>query len=224
MPHILRVAAFAATLLAANVAQAAPLSFFNAPDFASATTFRATWLASSGIATPQFLVDFETGYTHNQNVHNTVFAGGMVMRDISSANSLLITNVPGSIGGSNPVGSFAVRHNEQPFLELDFSASTVDYFGARDIDQFGSSVQVLLEDGTVQNFTLETTGVSTDSAEFFGFHTNGGPRIQRIRIDAAGDGTWGIDNLEYGRVPEPATLALAGLALAGLVASRRRRG
>jgi PEP-CTERM motif len=224
MPSLLRAAGFAAALLGASAVQAAPLSFFNAPDFASANTFRASWLASGGIAAPQYLVDFEAGYAHNQNVHNTVFAGGMVMRDLSSANALLITNVPGSIGGSNPVGSFAVRHNEQPLLELDFSSFTIDYFGARDIDQFGSSIEVLLEDGSIQTFSIETTGVSGDSAEFFGFHTNGGPRIQRIRIDASGDGTWGIDNLEYGRVPEPATMALVGLALAGLTVSRRRRG
>ena len=214
-------------LLVAGAASAAPLSFFNAQDFASANGVRANWLSNIGITAPQHRVDFETGYTNGQDVQNAVFAGGLTMRYANGTNTLQVTNVAGAIGGSNPVDAFAVRiADDDPVfeLELDFSASPVDYFAARDIDQFGSSIKVLLEDGTMQVFSIETTAASGDSAEFFGFGVATGPRIQRIHIDAssAGDGPWGLDNMEYGRIPEPGTLLLAGMALASLATARRR--
>jgi hypothetical protein len=109
-----------------------------------------------------------------------------------------------------------VTQNELPFLELDFAANPVDYIGGLDIDQNGMTVIVTFVGGATTTFTLETTAGLGDSAEFFGIYRNDLPRITRIQFDASVDGTWGLDNLEYGRVSEPASVALLGLGLAAI--------
>lgn len=185
---------------------------------------RDAWLASIGISSPQYLVDFESGYTDAQNVSGSSFAGGLVIRDTSATGQAVVRSGAGTIGGSNPVGIFSLTHNEDPWLELDFSAAPIDYFGALDIDQAGTTVRLTFVGGGTTTFNLETTGVGGDSAEFFGIFRNDQPRITKIEFDASGDGRWGLDNLEYGAfasVPLPGSLALLALGLAGLAGARR---
>jgi hypothetical protein len=187
---------------------------------------RNAWLSSVGITAPQYLVDFESGYTNGQNVSGSSFAGGLVIRDTSAAiGQAIIRSGAGTIGGSNPVGLFSLTHNEADWLELDFSAAPIDYFGALDIDQAGTNVRLTFVGGGTTSFRLETTGVGGDTAEFFGIFRNDQPRIIKIEFDASGDGRWGLDNLEYGAfasVPLPGSLALAALGLVGLAATRGR--
>jgi hypothetical protein len=123
---------------------------------------RTAWLAAVGIAAPEYLVDFESGFVDGQNVSGVggLFPGELVIN--GSGGQATIETGAGSSGGSNPVLTVALEHNDSP-------------------------------------------------------------RISKIQFDATGDGQWAVDNLEYGRVPEPATLALVGIGLFGTGMARRRR-
>jgi len=212
-------------LLGTTPAAFAALQTFNSPGTDINAT-RDAWLLASGIASAQHQVDFETGFSDGQNVSGLVglFPGGLVITDTSSAGSASIEGTAGGIGGSNPVGGFALEHNEAPFLELDFSAMPVDYVAFRDIDHTGTQVIVTFVGGATSITGFETTGTGGDSAEFFGLFRGDMPRITRVEMDAAGDRTWGIDDLEYGvsTVPLPGAVWLLGGALGALAAKRRR--
>ncbi len=176
---------------------AADMIFFNATSAGNSESFRQQWLDAIGIAAPQHLVDFESGFAGGENIHamSDLFPLDLVIRDTAASEAIVFG---GSIGGSNPVGSLAVTQNEDPYLELDFSAAPVDYVAFRDIDQSGTNILVTYVGGGTGNFSIETTSFGGDSAEFVGFYRNDMPRIQRIQLDASGDGLWGVDNIEYG--------------------------
>jgi hypothetical protein len=210
-------------------AHAGPLTF-NALDPADNAVMRANWLAAAGIVSPQYLLDFETGFSDLQNVSGLagLFPGSLVITDSSSSHQAIVRTGAGVINGSNPVGIFSLTHNELAFLELDFSASPVDYLGFLDIDQAGTTGVALLTDGSSVSFGFETTGVGGDSAEFYGIFRNDQPRIVLVKLDASGDGRWGIDNIEYGTiphdaVPEPGSLILLGTGLVALGRAWRKR-
>jgi hypothetical protein len=115
----------------------------------------------------------------------------------------LIRSGARSIGGSNPVGVFSLTHDEQAYLELDFSASPVEYVAFQDIDQTSTSGIVTFVGGGTSTISFETTGRSNDTAEFFGIFRNDMPRITLVQLNASGDGRWGIDTIEYGGTPVP---------------------
>lgn len=197
---------------------------FDAEEVADVPTARAAWLAAIGIATPKNLVDFETGFTDGQNVSGVggLFPDGLVITDTGPGPPTAAIE-DDLIGGSNPVGNFAVTQDEGAYLELDFSAVPVDYVAFRDIDHNNTSGIVHFEGGGAQTIFLETTIFSGDSAEFFGIYRNDQPRIILVQLDATGDNDWGIDNIEYGVVPEPTALSLLALGLLALLPRRTRR-
>lgn len=218
------LAALALTgMFTAPVAQGA-IQIFESPDVTQSATYRSNWLAAIGIAAPRFLEDLESGFTSGQNVSGVsgLFAGGLVITDTSSTQKVLVTQGNNSIGGSDPVGTYALAHNEKAYLELDFSAQPVDYVGFVDIDHTTITtpeVRITFLGGGVVTTDID----SANEAEFFGIYRNDMPRITLVQIDVSGDGEWGIDNIEYGLpVPEPESwlLLLAGL---GLVAGATRR-
>jgi len=219
----------AAMTLAAATAHAGILTF-NALDPGDNATMRASWLAAAGIVSPQHLVDFEAGFVAGDNLSGVtgLFPAGLVFTDTSGADQAIVRSGAGVIHGSNPVGTFSLTHNELAFLELDFSASPIDYLGFLDIDQAGTTGIAVLEDASSVPFSFETTGVGGNSAEFFGLFRNDRARIVLVKLDASGDGLWGIDNIEYGTaappaVPEPGSLLLLGTALVGLSRAWQKR-
>jgi hypothetical protein len=181
------------------------------------------WLSQIGCP-PEFLEDFETGFTVGQNLSGVagLLPGELVIRDTGPGTpSAAVQSSSTWFGGSNPIGTYAVAHDEQAYLELDFSARPVDYVSLYDIDHTGMDVTITFVGGGTASTHLETTGGSGDSAEFFGAYRNDQPRMTRLQLDASGDGRWGIDNLRYGLVPEPATLALVALGGLGMLLRRR---
>lgn len=109
-------------------------------------------------------------------------------------------------------------------LTLMFTSGNVRAVGAEfyatDIndDPISALVTITLSDGTVEIFTPTSFATS-----FRGFTSD--VAITSLVISAPGQMLYaGLDNLTVGKVPEPAGWMLVGLALAGLVASRRRAG
>ena len=196
---------------------------FNSSSPANNNTTRLNWLNAAGIVAPQHLVDFEVGFANNQNISGVggLFPANLVISDTSNANAAIIRSGAGVINGSNPVGTYSVTQNELPFLELDFSLNPVDYIAFQDIDHTGTNGIVTFVGGGTANISFETTGAGGNSAEFFGIFRNDMPRITLVQLDSSGDGRWGIDTLEYGLVPEPASLGI--LVISGLAMIRRRR-
>lgn len=198
---------------------------------ANNATERTNWLNAIGIGAPEFLVDFESGFTDGQNISGVggLFPAGMVITDTGPSAAALIETDSGAIGGSNPVGNASVTQDERQYLELDFSANPVGYVGFNDIDHTGTNILVSFVGGGSDSFSIETTGSSGNTAEFVGIYRNDQPRITLIRLDASGDGDWGIDNIEYGDiagVPEPSTwalLTLAGVGFGGYQMRRKRQ-
>lgn len=210
-------------LLFAAASADATLLTFNSPDNPSNAAARQAWLNAIGIGAPAVLEDFETGFANGQNVHGLggLFPLGLVISDSDAGQALITSN---TINGSNPVGTFSLTQNEEPFLEFDFSANPISYFGFLDIDQAGTNGIVTFVGGATAAISYETTAATGNSAEFFGIFNNDMPLITKVQLDASGDGLWAVDNLEYGTVPEPATLVLLGLGLSGLAILRRRGG
>src|SRR5688572_9219219 len=135
----------------------ADLITYNSPATDQNAMARAGFLAEMGIRSPQFLVDFETGFVDGQNVSNQpgLFPAGLVIRDSSAANAAIIESGPGSISLSNPVGQFALTYDGglSDVLELDFSASPVDYIGYQDIDTTSNNsiITLVFSDGSTKN-------------------------------------------------------------------------
>lgn len=209
----------------------AGLSLFNSENPSQNAVTRSAWLTAIGIESPQYLVDFESGFTNGQNISGVpgLFPAGLVITDTSPSHQAIVRSGSGSFGGSNPVGTFALWHNEAAYLSLDFSANPVDYVAFQDIDQAATNGFVTFVGGGTANISFETTAVSGDSAEFYGIFRSDMPRIAVVWLDASGDASWGIDMIEYGVVPADATIPAPGAVLLGAVGMgitgwlRRRR-
>jgi len=108
---------------------------------------------------------------------------------------------------------------------LTFSFSNpIDAFGIylTGLDSFGQ-VSLAIDDG--QPFSLTRSGPSSSGfdVKFLGITDIGGSFSSATLTLLTPQYGIGFDDVVYSRVPEPATLALLGIGLAGLVGSRRRK-
>ncbi|WP_457420213.1 PEP-CTERM sorting domain-containing protein [Roseateles sp. P5_E7] len=134
---------------------------------------------------------------------------------------------PQGIYGS---GEFVSASQEDDALTINFTSGNVKAIGANffatDLsDDFQSvSISLLLSDGTTESFTP-----TMQSDSYRGFISDA--FITSLVISGPGTSLYAsLDNLTVGTVgtrgalPEPASAALVGLALAGLAVARRRHG
>lgn len=159
----------------------------------------------------------ETFNTSTNNAATKSFTNGVYSYTVSAG--------AGNIYSS---GAFLGTANPNTSLLISFTGAAVTAFGGNfyatdfsDVFQ-ASAVLLTLSDGTVQSFV---PGSVADS--FRGFTTGVG--ITSLTLGAPGSLRYvGLDNFTVGAVapavvPEPASLAIMGAGLAGLMALRRRR-
>jgi hypothetical protein len=194
--------------------------FFNSTTNANGAAERDLWLTAAGVAAPDILVDFEN-FTVGDNLADVAHAGSLVTRNTGTG--VLEARGAGAFGGSNPIDSIGMWQNETSYLVLDFTSGAVDYVGGWDIDHTGGTLRVTFDNADIQNFSLEGTGGTGNSAEFWGLVVDDGRKISKLEFTVGGDNSWGLDNIEYSdAVPEPATMTVLTVA-AALAAARKRK-
>lgn len=188
--------------------------------FAATTQFtdEVTFLAALGEA-PDVSIDFESGFADNQDVDGTTISGMTITA--AAGEFARIEQGNGSIGGSNPIGSFALELGDNSGTSVTFSfANAISYFGFYYIDA-GSP--------TVNGFDFSSTSATGNTATFGGLTFDLSENVTEVVFSSvSGDGTWGLDDIVFGATPAPVPLP-AGLplllsgALAFGVMRRRQR-
>jgi hypothetical protein len=195
----------------------AGISTFISQDVAHNSETFSAWLSACSISSPEYIVDFENipDGTNLQN-NNSLFQNLVIYQ---SSGVPYVRSSSSYFGGSNPIDSKAAALLEDSIMSLDFSANPVDYIGFYDIDVKGCAVTVYLTDNSVINLPSDdATGTSDNTAEFYGIFRNDMPRITKVTLNAVyGDSEWGIDNISYGAIPEPATCVMLAAGVLYLI-------
>lgn len=204
-----------ASIVACASASAIELPFIS-PAFASNGTFRSNWLTAMNIVAPTVTGQFDELADGNISGVANVYPG---LTLTSSNNSALVTSSTGLLGTSNPIGLKAVALREDQTITLTF-ATPVDYFSLISIDAGGLQVTTNYTDSTTSVHNTGSSVSSGNSGIFTGLYRNDRPRISSVVLfGTGGDNEWGLDNVEYGIVPEPSSF----LALSAAVLLLRRR-
>jgi hypothetical protein len=195
--------------LAHRLIAAAALPFLSAAALASTTTYTNAGLFQSQVAAGAYTETFSGGT--NPPVGAVNFSGGAFSYSAFAPSDI------------DMAGGFLGTSQIDEALTITFTSGNVNAFGANffvtDInDDFQSVlIELTLSDGTVESFTPTSMADS-----YRGFTSD--LAIMSLTISAPGQSLYaGLDNLTVGHtVPEPTSLLLAGLGLAGILAGRRR--
>lgn len=198
----------------------AQVTLFNAATPGDNAATRTAWLAAAGVLAPEFTEDFES-YAIGTSLQGTPLAGGVTITDTNAAPIISVQSSSAFFGGSVPFGQgLALREGHT----YNFAFATpVAYIGMYDIDQGDSDIRVFLSDSTFVDFlNLDSTNSSGSSGEFFGFVASGVSIVGISYFADGGDNETGLDNIEFGVVPEPATITILGIGAAAILRKRRK--
>lgn len=223
--------ALTVALFGSVAAQAAPVTFFGQDNNPGSST------ANSTAARNGFLANL-TGGVGTENFES--FSGGasapIALNFPGSAGSITATLTgDGQIRNAPANGRFATSGTHYYEVSGAFTiafSSAISAFGfyGTDIGDFDGDLVLNLVGGGTQKITLPTHGSNDGSLLYFGFYdlanaytsisfTNTAPGVDYFGFD---DMTIG-DLKQVTPVPEPASLALLGAGLGGLLVARRRK-
>ena len=162
------------------------------------------------------------------NTTSVSFASGLV----SDGNNLSDHQCNGSTGqgagSSRFLGCIGVADDA---LIWNLPFSTLGFFGSFELDEIvalshGLSVVVLFDQGSSETVEIVPQQIEDEGSGDFGIVSL--QSFSALRWETSADGTvFGLDDFSISRqaepVPEPATLALLGLGLAGIGLSRRKQ-
>ncbi len=211
---------FSVVLLAVGGSAFATLTSYQGSYGSGMDDARTNWLADLGINQPDTTIDFETGFFQDEIVLDTVLDGGMTIS--SPAGYGYVTNDSSDMGGSSPIGTFALAIDEGDAYTFSF-ASPISYFAFYMMDNstMSNGLQVNYSDGSNELVSIPYGGSSGLKGAFLAMAFDKDVDSLYIANVAGGDSEVGIDNLEFGVVPEPTSLVL--LAIGGLVLRRSRK-
>lgn len=225
-------------------ASALPVLTVSAEGSAAAQAAQAAFLGSlqGGYLTE----DFETGYTVGAQSAVITSTGIATFTRVVAGSGGACDNTVGSYTYSCDDGLAVLDSSVSPFsgrFSIPTDADNTNWLDSMDARQMSIDVDTgynalgfFMTDPNDAGGRFDIGGLGFNFADIFGSSLGSGKQFYisiydtdvstlasvSVYSNASGDG-YGIDQLTVGKVPEPGTLALLGLGLAGLGISRRRK-
>ena len=181
------------------------------------------------------VIDFEdiAVSAGSQSVAGDRISGGFTF-DLSTDHSHLANNIfDGNSGSTFLVTDDFNGDNDLTMSAIGGSAFSLSSFELGEFDSVGGFattidlVGTLLGGGSLTaSFTLDGISSTSGSNNFETFTLSGWDNLVSVNFNAsagAGGKYWAIDNIDTASVPEPTSIALLGLGLAGIRLSRKNK-